>query len=249
MSYPSVPALRRAPAAVGAPGRWTSAIGAGLEARVGVRAGKLSNVDFWQARTGELQRRQLRGLLKAARHTEFGRSRGFARLARLPLAEVVGAYREATPIAACASACVKGASPTSCGPGCVRDFAQTSGTTAGDKFIPVSRTCCGATSALPRHLRQPHPLRRLAARTLLGGKCLFLGGSSDLNQRPRHPHRRPLRHRHAADPLAPLRDLRSPARDRPHEPLADQDRGHGTRVHRSRHPHDQRHVLVGPRAL
>jgi hypothetical protein len=145
MSYPSVPALRRAPAAVGAPGRWTSAIGAGLEARVGVRAGKLSNVDFWQARTGELQRRQLRGLLKAARHTEFGRSRGFARLARLPLAEVVGAYREATPIAdwyafaPLIQRMREGGEPDLLWPGLVRDFAQTSGTTAGDKFIPVSR--------------------------------------------------------------------------------------------------------------
>lgn len=181
-----VPALIKAAASAGAPGRWTSAIGAGLEARIGVRAGRLSDVEFWRSRTAALQRRQLRNLLRAARHTEFGRTRGFTRLARLPLRDLARAYREATPVAdwyafaPLIQRMREGGEPDLLWPGLVRDFAQTSGTTAGDKFIPVSRQMLRSNFRASLDIFGNLTRFGMSLPWLLGGKCLFLGGSSDV---------------------------------------------------------------------
>ncbi len=64
--------------------------------------------------------------------------------------------------------------------GRVMQFAQTSGTTAGDKYIPVSEQMMRgnylASLDIFAHMinRGAHPGR------IMGGRCLFLGGSTDL---------------------------------------------------------------------
>src|SRR5690606_10537472 len=119
-----------------------SLVGAGLRARVWRRAQRLSDRGWWQRETGRLQRAQLRGLLRKASGTEIGRQCGFGQLAELPDGEIVAAYRKALPIGDYMvyqdrlQRMREGGERDVLWPGLVRDFAQTSGTTAGDKYIP-----------------------------------------------------------------------------------------------------------------
>src|SRR6187551_638316 len=125
--------------------RWTSLVGAALRLRLARRIPQLSNAQFWKRQTASIQRRQLLKLLHTARDTDFGRAKGFGRLAALPEREVLAAYRRAIPVSdwyayrSMIAEMREGGRPNVLWPGLVRDFAQTSGTTAGDKFIPVSQ--------------------------------------------------------------------------------------------------------------
>jgi hypothetical protein len=168
-------------------GRWTSLIGAALRVRLARRISRLSDASYWRANTAAIQRRQLLGLLKAARETDFGRAHGFAKLAALGERDVLAAYRAAVPVADWyafrerIARMREGAEPNVLWPGLVRDFAQTSGTTAGDKYIPVS----GAM--LRSNFRASLDIFANAARfgvslpRVTGGRSLFLGGSTDLS--------------------------------------------------------------------
>ena len=124
--------------------RWTSVVGAGLGAYLWRRSRKLSNVEGWRLHTARVQRRQLRWLLEHASDTEFGRNAGFARLSELDDRALVEAYRKAVPVRDWYASkdmiarMREGGERDVLWPGLVRFFAQTSGTTAGDKFIPVS---------------------------------------------------------------------------------------------------------------
>lgn len=166
--------------------RWTALIGAGIEARNALRIPRLDDEGWWRENTAAVQVRQLRRLLKKARHTEMGRESGFDRLLEEPDEQLVGAFRRAVPIGDWyayrdrIARMREGGEPDVLWPGLVRDFAQTSGTTAGDKFIPVSqdqfRSNFRASLDIFAHLaRRGIPLARLTA-----GKCLFLGGSTDV---------------------------------------------------------------------
>lgn len=174
-----------------APGRQpafrpTTLIGAGLQAYVRRRTKLLSNREYWRANTARLQRLQLRRLVNLASETEFGRAHGFARVGTAPGEDMLKAYRDALPIAdwyafkeTIASMREQG-KPDVLWPGKVMDFAQTSGTTAGDKFIPVSKAMLGSNyraslDIFSNLIRFGTPISRLFT-----GKCLFLGGSSDL---------------------------------------------------------------------
>jgi hypothetical protein len=166
--------------------RWTSLVGAGLRARLARRIPLLSRTAYWKANTASVQRRELLKLLGAAGGTVFGRSHDFARLARLGEREVLSAYRKAVPVAdwyaykdAIAAMREQGR-PDVLWPGLVRDFAQTSGTTAGDKFIPVSKAMLrsnylASLDIFANMARFGVPLTRVT-----GGRVLFLGGSTDL---------------------------------------------------------------------
>jgi len=166
--------------------RWTSVLGAGLEARQWLRARLLDDEAWWRANTARIQVRQLRGLLRRARQTEFGREHGFSRLLREGDDRLVQAYRRAVPIrdwhgfSDRIARMREGGEHSVLWPGLVRDFAQTSGTTAGDKYIPVSesmfRSNYRASLDIFAHLMR----RGVELSRLLGGKSLFLGGSSDV---------------------------------------------------------------------
>jgi hypothetical protein len=167
-------------------GRWTSLVGHALRVRLRRRIARLSDLDFWRRETTRIQRDQLRRLLSSASGTEIGRENGFVRLASLPDEELLPAYRKALPV--CDWYAFKdriarmreGGEPDVLWAGLVRDFAQTSGTTAGDKYIPVSREMMRSNYRASLDIfanmhRFGLPLDRVTA-----GKCLFLGGSSDV---------------------------------------------------------------------
>ena len=171
----------------GSPSTWTSLVGAALEARLALRAPTLEDADFWRKHTAFLQVTQLRRLFKKAAKTEFGRAHGFERMATLGDLDMLAEYRRAVPVVdyegyrSLIERMREGGEPDILWPGLVRDFAQTSGTTSGDKFMPVSKelfksnyrasldifaTLMGWGVSLPR---------------MMSGKCLFLGGSTDLS--------------------------------------------------------------------
>ncbi len=176
----------RSPVRGGAPFRWTGLVGAALRAYLGRRIAALSDSPAWARRSASIQRAQLRGLLRAASGTEFGRENGFGRLAALPDAEILGAYQAAVPV--CDWYAYKdriarmreGGEHDVLWPGLVRDFAQTSGTTAGDKYIPVSRAMLASNARAAMDIFA-HAVRfGVSLPRLLSGRSLFLGGSSDL---------------------------------------------------------------------
>ncbi len=154
--------------------------------RLARRIRRLSDVAYWRARTGEIQREQLRRLLVRASGTVFGRERGFERISRLAPPEMLSAYRSAVPVAdwyayrGLIARMREGGEPDVLWPGLVRDFAQTSGTTSGDKYIPVSSAMMrsnylASLDIFANAARFGCPLPRLT-----GGRVLFLGGSTDL---------------------------------------------------------------------
>ncbi|MDX2131181.1 MAG: GH3 auxin-responsive promoter family protein [Planctomycetota bacterium] len=166
--------------------RWTTLIGAGMRAYLAGRIRRLSDERAWQRQSAGIQLSQLRQLLRVAAGTEFGRAHDFPRLATLPNTELLSAYRKAVPIAdwyafrnAIARMREEGR-PDVLWPGVVRDFAQTSGTTAGDKFIPVSaqmlRSNYNASLDIFAHLAR----FGVSLPDLLTGKSVFLGGSTAL---------------------------------------------------------------------
>jgi hypothetical protein len=165
--------------------RWTGLIGAGLAARVAGRAALLGREAYWAEHTPRLQTAQLRRNLRRAAETEIGRGAGFARLAGIgDDAELVGAYRKALPVADWyafqerLARMREGGEPDVLWPGLVRDFAQTSGTTAGDKFIPVSREMMRSNYLASLDIFAHLSRFGLSLPWLMCGRCLFIGGSS-----------------------------------------------------------------------
>jgi hypothetical protein len=146
-------------------------------------------LDWWAAqrrrslerawrRPGGVQEERLLGLVTAARDTEFGLAHGFAGIRsvaeyqeRVPLRDYLG-FQSLWERAVCGVRDVTW-------PGEVRHWVKTSGTTAGDKLIPITR------EALAAHRRGGWDAlllaaERVGAESLLGGPMLFLGGSTTL---------------------------------------------------------------------
>lgn len=173
------------------PYRWTSLVGAGLRLHLAGRVRRLSDERHWRQNAAGVQLAQLRRLLRDASGTWFGRAHGFERLAALPQAELLPAYRKAVPVAdwyAYKDAIARmreGAEPDVLWPGLVRDFAQTSGTTAGDKFIPVSTAMLRSNFLASLDIFANLARFGVSLPRLLAGKSLFLGGSTDLSTSPR----------------------------------------------------------------
>ncbi|MBL8876272.1 MAG: GH3 auxin-responsive promoter family protein [Phycisphaerae bacterium] len=166
---------------------WTSLIGAGLRTYLSGRARKLADTKYWQSSTHALQRETLRSLLRTAAATSFGRERGFSRLAGVSDADLIGAYRKALPVRDWyafkdeIARMREGGEPDVLWPGLVRDFAQTSGTTAGDKFIPVSAEMMRSNFRASLDIFANLANQRISLAGMLSGKCLFLGGSTNLD--------------------------------------------------------------------
>lgn len=123
---------------------------------------------------GGIQRRALAVLLGRARNTWFGRRHGFASLRghadfakAVPIADYVeriDMYRR-----------IIAGEPDVSWPGRIRCFARTSGTTAGDKWIPITdglrRGCVRAAEAMFAYNERESPG---LVRRLLGGRMLYL---------------------------------------------------------------------------
>lgn len=169
------------------PSSFRSLVGVGLRAALHRRAQRLADRQFWATRSGPLQTLQLRRLLAAAVHTEFGREHDFAHIVSITTdAELLRAYRSTVPVAEhsafrpALARMREHAEPGVTWPGAVHDWAQTSGTTAGDKFIPVSREMLrhnfrSSLDIFAHAINAGVPLPHLYA-----GRFLFMGGSTDL---------------------------------------------------------------------
>jgi len=168
----------------------TSLVGLGMRAAFAPRIRLLSNEKHWRRNSAGIQRSQLRSLLTRAKDTAIGREAGFARLVDLPNDELLPAYRRALPVADWypykdkIARMREGAEPDVLWPGLVRDFAQTSGTTAGDKFIPVSRDMLQSNRLASFDIFCHLHRFGVSLPGLLGGKAFFLGGSTDLSTSP-----------------------------------------------------------------
>src|SRR5262245_11519226 len=172
-------------------GGWsaTSLIGLGVRAYLGARIRLLSNTRHWQRNSAGIQLAQLRSLVVRAQNTEFGRAHDFAKFAGLSGQDLLAAYRKAVPVADWyayreqIARMREGGEPDVLWPGRVMDFAQTSGTTAGDKFIPVSREMLRSNFLASLDIFAHLSRFGVSLARMLGGRVLFLGGSTDLAKR------------------------------------------------------------------
>jgi len=167
--------------------RWTSLVGLGLAAYVSRRRRLLGNLDYWKRESARLQFRQLRSILTTASNTQFGSQHGFERFAHLPDAEMLAAFRAAVPIAdyeAFRAPIVRmreHAEPNVLWPGLVKNYAQTSGTTAGDKFMPVSDDMMKSNFKASLDIFAHASRFGVSPPSLTSGRLLFLGGSTELS--------------------------------------------------------------------
>jgi len=165
---------------------WTSLVGLGLKAFVSGRTRRLSDVAYWRNDTARVQLTQLRWLLNTAADTRWGKQHGYARIAALPSEQMLAAYRAAVPVQDITgfrpmiAEMREQATPDVLWPGVVRNFAQTSGTTAGDKFIPVSDQMLKSNYRCALDIFAHAERFGVSLPRLLSGKCVFLGGSTDL---------------------------------------------------------------------
>jgi hypothetical protein len=161
-------------------------VGAGLWALLRRRARLLSDTKHWQRNSAGIQVAQLRSLLREAQGTAFGKERGFAKLLPLDNKDLVAAYRKEVPVAdwyafrTHIARMREGGEPNVLWPGLVKDFAQTSGTTAGDKFIPVSEKMLRSNLLASLDIFANLMRFGVSMPWMLTGKVLFLGGSTDL---------------------------------------------------------------------
>ncbi len=166
---------------------WTSLVGLGLSTYLSQRRRLLSDLKHWQENSARIQRAQLRELLRQASGTEIGRTHNFARIAELDDRAMLDAYRVEIPLAdwyryrTQIARMREEAEADVLWPGLVRDFAQTSGTTAGDKYIPVSEAMLASNRKASFDIFANAERFGIPLTKLLGGKSLFLGGSTNLS--------------------------------------------------------------------
>jgi hypothetical protein len=169
------------------PRRWTRAVGAALDLRLRRRARRLDDIRWWARHTARLQRDTLRRLLARAASTEFGRRHSFGLLAALPDSHLIDAYRAAVPLAdyeafrPLMQRMRESAEPNVTWPGLVMDWAQTSGTTGGQKYIPVSHDMMRSNYRAALDIFAHASRFGLSLPRLTSGRLLFLGGSTNLS--------------------------------------------------------------------
>ncbi len=153
----------------------TAAFGAWARGRVG-------KVERLGRDPVEVQRKTLSRLLQAAAETSFGKEHAFRRITRhsgFASAVPVRRYAQFVPWI---DRQLSGEADV-CWPGRPRYFAKTSGTTAGDKSIPVTEEMVGQNRRAGRDILAFH-LRNTPGSGILGGRQLFLGGSTLLEPLP-----------------------------------------------------------------
>ncbi|MEM9662976.1 MAG: GH3 auxin-responsive promoter family protein, partial [Planctomycetota bacterium] len=171
-----------------APLTWTAAVGCVLNARLAFRVRRLSDLEYWRRNTGAIQLKHLRRTLETVKETKLGREFGFARVLRHDGAAMLEAYRGAMPVrdyegyrAMIASAREQGEHDVFW-PGLVRHYAQTSGTTSGDKFMPLTQRMFRSNFLASLDIFANLMRWGVSVPRLMSGKSLFLGGSSAVNE-------------------------------------------------------------------
>ena len=171
-----------------APLTWTAAVGLALEARLALRAPKLDNTDYWRQHTGRIQLKQLRRTLETCRDTRLGREFGFAGVVRHRGGDMLRAYRDAVPVRdyegyrSMIADAREGGARDVFWPGLVRHYAQTSGTTSGDKFMPLTQRMFRSNFLASLDIFANLMRWGVSVPRLMSGKSLFLGGSSAVNE-------------------------------------------------------------------
>lgn len=153
-------------------------------------AARARRTDNWAGHTEEIQRRQLRWLLKRGAHTEAGRKYGFDDI--LNSSDPLDVYTREVPtvvyddIREMAMRMVAGEKDV-LWPGVCRRFAQSSGTSGGkSKFVPITDDSLRLNHYPGTSDVVAHYLRMNPASRLFSGKSLILGGSfaNELQLRP-----------------------------------------------------------------
>ncbi len=166
---------------------WTRAIGVGLRALLARRIRSLSKTSVWGQQADRVQMRQLRWLLEHAAETEFGRNAQFGRLKRLPDEDMLHGFRQEVPVQSYAQLkpmlerMRQDGEPNVTWPGVVMDWAQTSGTTAGDKFVPISSEMLRHNSKAALDIYAYASMFGASIPDIFAGQVLFLGGSTSLD--------------------------------------------------------------------
>jgi GH3 auxin-responsive promoter len=150
-----------------------------LDAAAGRRRRALERVSREAIR---VQEETLRGLVRTARDTEFGLAHGFHGLRSAADYQTRVPVRDYLRFKPSWDAALAGTADVTW-PGRTQTWVKTSGTTAGDKAIPVT------AEAHRSHRRGGWDallmaVERVGGRRLLGGPMLMLGGSSTLERTP-----------------------------------------------------------------
>jgi hypothetical protein len=144
----------------------------------------IARIDLLRSRACDPRRSQERALLRLVERacsTTFGRAHGFRAIGSIE------AFRDRVPVRSYAEldpwfARARAGEPNVVWPGRVRYFGMSSGTTAGNKYVPISRA-----SVKQQQRGGFLPLASYLAATrnaaVTGGKFLLLGGSSKLEER------------------------------------------------------------------
>ena len=169
----------------------TSLIGAALRLHLARRIRRLSDTGRWARGAGRVQIQQLRSLLRSAAATEVGRRYAFTKLLETPDDRLHEAYRHTIaagdyeawrePLARMR----EDAQPDVTWPGVVRNWAETSGTTGGQKYIPVSDAMMRSNYTAALDIFANAVRMGVSLPGLFAGRLLFLGGSTDLTQSDR----------------------------------------------------------------
>ncbi len=180
-SPPAASGTRRAPA------RWTTPIGAALSAYLARRARFLSATSSRAHDARATQLHQLRALMRLAANTEVGRAANFTRALNRSDADLIRAYRDAIQPGdyevwrARYRRMRELAQPDVTWPGVVTDWAQTSGTTGGEKYIPVSKHMMRSNYRAALDIFAHAKRFGVSLPHMFGGRLLFLGGSTDVS--------------------------------------------------------------------
>lgn len=165
---------------------WTPAIGLGLKAYLHRRTAKLSCCKRSAIDARATQLDQLRGLLTVARNTEIGRTARFDKLLARSDRDLLPAYQDSIKSAdyeahrASYARMREDAQPDVMWPGVVRHWAQTSGTTGGEKYIPVTEQMFRSNRIAALDIFVHATRMGASLPQIFGGKLLFLGGSTEL---------------------------------------------------------------------
>lgn len=163
-----------------------SLVGAGLRVLLSRRIARLGDRRHWALNGASIQRLQLRNLLNAAQDTELGRERDFEKILKSPDDRLVEAYRAAIRPGdyeawrARLARMREGGEADVTWPGVVENWAETSGTTGGQKYLPVSKEMMRSNVRAALDIFALAARRGVSLRRLFGGRILFLGGSTDL---------------------------------------------------------------------
>ncbi|GAB4515639.1 MAG: GH3 auxin-responsive promoter family protein [Phycisphaerales bacterium] len=170
--------------------RWTALIGAGLRLKLSRRIRRLADHRYWAEHSARIQHEQLANLMRLAQRTELGREHGFARMLQRTPKDRLRAFRDAVPARdyeawrARMARMREGGERDVTWPGLVTNWAQTSGTTGGEKYIPVSDQMMRSNYIAALDIFCHASRFGVSLASMFAGNVLFLGGSTkvDVNE-------------------------------------------------------------------